>query len=74
MLEKLSAQNIAAFENESKVSHANWVTTENQLKRCFWKKVTGDDAKKTKILTGIQVLKKDFKSYKIRYKSLRKTK
>ena len=38
MLEKPSAQNIAAFENESTVSDANWVTTENQLKRCFWKK------------------------------------
>ena len=38
MLEKLSAQNIAAFTNKSTVSYANWVTTENQLKRCFWKK------------------------------------
>ena len=47
--------------------------TENQLKHCFWKK-TGNDAKKTKRLTGIQVLPKDFASYKIRYESLRKSK
>ena len=46
MLEKPSAQNIAAFENESTVSDANWVTTENQFKGCFWKKkVTGNGAK-----------------------------
>ena len=38
MLEKLSAQNIVAFANKSTVSYANWVTTENQLKHCFWKK------------------------------------
>ena len=30
--------------------------------------------KKKKLLTGLQVLTKDFISYKIRYKSLRKTK
>ena len=56
--------------------------TENYLKHCFWKKVTGDDAKKkkkkkkkkTERLTEIQVLTKDFASYKIRYNSLRKRK
>ena len=47
--------------------------TENQLKRCFFKK-TGDDSKMKKRLTGIQALTKDFTSYKIRYKSLRKRK
>ena len=36
-------------------------------------KTTGD-LKKTKTLTGIQVLTKDFTSYKIKWKSLRKTK
>ena len=75
MLERPSAQNITAFENESTVSDENWVTTWNQLKRCFWKKVTGEGEKKDKgMLTGIQVLTKDFTSYKIRYKSSRKTK
>ena len=69
MLEKPSAQTIAAFENESTVSDANWVTTENQLKRCFWKK-SNRQWRKKKMLTGIQVLTKDFASYKIRYKSL----
>ena len=47
--------------------------TENQLTCCFWKKIT-DDAKKTKRLTEIQVLTKEFTSYKSRYKSLRKRK
>ena len=49
----------------------NLLITENWLKYCFWKKITGDDAKKTKILTEIQVLTKDFTSCKIRYKSLK---
>ena len=40
----------------------------------FEKKITGDDAKKTKTLTVIQVLTKYFTFYKIRYKSLRKRK
>ena len=31
--------------------------------------MTGDDTKKTKTLTGIQVLTKDFTSHKIRSKS-----
>ena len=35
-------------------------------------KITGDDAKKTKYFTGIQVLTKEITSYKIRNKSLRK--
>ena len=38
------------------------------------KKKTGDNTKKTKILTEIQVLTKDFISYNVRYKSLDKTK
>ena len=38
---------------KTKVSNANWVITENQLKRCFWKeKKTGNDAKKAKKLTS----------------------
>ena len=48
MLEKPSALNVAAFENESAVSDRNWVTTKNQLKRFWKKKVTGDGAKKKK--------------------------
>ena len=36
------------------------------------KKITGNVAKKAKMLTEMQVLTKDFTSYKIRYKSLRK--
>ena len=52
---------------------------EHQLNSCFWKKITWDDAKKTmqkrqKRLTEMQVSTKDFTSYKIRYKSLRKRK
>ena len=43
--EKHRSQNIALFE--TKVINANWVITENQLKRCFLK-TTGDDAKKDK--------------------------
>ena len=37
-------------------------------------KITEDDTKKIKGLTGIQVLTKDFTSSKIRYKSSRKRK
>ena len=40
--------------------------TENQLKHCFWEKKTGDDAKKAKWLTEMQVLTEEFTSYKIR--------
>ena len=36
----------------------------------FLKKITGDDAKKTKRLTEIQVLTKDLTPYKITYTSL----
>ena len=38
------------------------------------KKKNRDDAVNTKRLTEVQVLTKDFASYKIRYKSLRKIK
>ena len=73
MLEKPSAENIAAFENGSKrhKSSDHWKSI-NML--FLKKKVTGDDAKKTKMLTGIQVSTKDFTPYRIRYKYLRKTK
>ena len=37
MLEKPSAQNIAEFENQGQ-QNENWMITENQLKRLFWKK------------------------------------
>ena len=46
--------------------------TESQLKH--FEKKTRDDAKTTKIMTEIKYLTKDFTSYKIRYKSLRKRK
>ena len=72
MLEKSDAQNIAACENQDK--QVNWVITKNQLKHCFWNKITCKDAKNTKRLSGIQVLTKDFTFYKIRYKYLRKSK
>ena len=49
------------------------MTNENQLKHFFWKKATEDDTKKIKMSIGIQVLTKDFTSYKS-CKSLRKTK
>ena len=74
MLEKPGAQNIAAFKNESKRRELtdHW----KSIKKLFLKKkVTRDDAKKkTKMITGIKVLTEDFISYKIKYKSLRKTK
>ena len=41
-------------------------------KTLFLKKITGDDAKKTKRLPETQVLTKDFSSCKIRYKPQRK--
>ena len=50
------------------VNKANLVTTENQLKHC-WKKITGDDTKKTKRLTEIQALTKDFVPNKINCQS-----
>ena len=49
-----------------KISNANTVITENQLKHCFRKKVKEDDTKKTKKFTEIQVLTEDFTPYKIR--------
>ena len=66
------AQNIVASENHGKQrkSSDHWKTIKNVV---FEKKMTRDDAK-TKWLTEIQVLTKGFTSYKIRYKSLRKTK
>lgn len=53
-------------------SNANLVITED--KALFLKKITGDDAKKTKRLLETQVLTKDFASCKIRYKPQRKRK
>ena len=38
------------------------------------KKITGDETKKTKRLTEMQVLTKDFTCYNLRYKSLRNRK
>ena len=43
-------------------------------KTLFLKKITGDDAKKTKRLPETQVLTKDFASCKIGYKPQRKRK
>ena len=45
---------------------------ENQLKHC--EKKTGHGSKKMKRLPEMQVLTKDFTSYKIKYKFLRKRK
>ena len=58
MLEKLGAQNIAAFENQGKQCEVSdhW----EFLKEVFKKKKTGDDTKKTRRLTEIQVLTKKF--------------
>ena len=63
-LEKPGAQNIAAYGNPGKQRELSdhW----KSIKKLFSKKITGDDAKKTKKLTGIQVLTKDFTFYKIR--------
>ena len=71
-LDKPGAQNIAACENQSKQCELSehW----KSIKMLFLKKITGDDAKKIKRLTRIQVLTSDFTSYKIRYWSLRKRK
>ena len=72
-LEKPGAQNIAACENQGKQCKLSdhW----KSIKTLFLKKIiTGDDAKKTKWLTEMQILTKEFTSYKIRYKSLRKRK
>ena len=68
MLEKPAVQNIAACENQSKQSKLtdHWTS----IKRLFLKKKkkkTVDNAKKTKRLTEMQVLTKDFTSHKIKY-------
>ena len=64
-------ENIATCENRGKQRESNdyWKSI-----KTFLKKKTRDDAKKTKIMTEIKYLTKDFTSYKIRYKSLRKRK
>ena len=73
MLEKPAAQNIAACENQCKQCKLS--DHLKSIKTLFLKKkITEDGAKKTKRLTGIQVLTKDFASYKIRYETLRKRK
>ena len=46
------------------MSSANWVITKI-TENVVFKKITGDNAKKTKRLTGIHVVTKDFKSYKM---------
>ena len=48
--------------------------TENQLKHCFWKKISDLFKKDKKRLTGIQGLTNDFTFFKMGYKSLRKRK
>ena len=45
---------------KTKVSSANWAITENQKKFFKKKKIRGDDTKKTKRLTEMQVLTKMF--------------
>ena len=64
-------ENIATCENRGKQRESNdyWKSI-----KTFLKKKTRDDVKKTKIMTEIKYLTKDFTSYKIRYKSLRKRK
>ena len=54
---KLSIQNRAACENRGKKCKLNdhW----KSMKHCFRKTITGDDAKKMKRLTQIQVFTKD---------------
>ena len=56
-LEKPAAQNITACESQGKQRELSdhW-----KLKKRFFKKITGDDAKRTKRLTGMQVLTKTF--------------
>ena len=56
----------------TKVSNTNLKITENQLKLFLKKKTMGDDTKETERLTKTQGLTKDFTSYKIRCKYLRK--
>ena len=56
---------------KTKVRNTTAVINENQLKR---EKKTGHGSKKMKRLPEMQVLTKDFTSYKIKYKFLRKRK
>ena len=65
-LENPGVQNIAACENQGKQRQLSdhWKSTKTLFLK---KKIHGDDAKKTKILTEIQVLTEEFTSYKIRY-------
>ena len=71
-LEKNGVRNIAVCKNQGKQCEFNdhW----KSIKIMFLKETTGDDTEKTKRLTGIQVSTKDFASYKIGYKYLRKRK
>ena len=64
---------MAACENQGKQHELSdhWKSIKTFLKK---KKKKMGWWKKTKRLTGIQILTKDFTSYKIRYKSLRKIK
>ena len=58
---------------KTKRSKVNWMISENQLKQCLKKnKKHSGWGKEDKKLTGVQALTKYFKSYKIRYKFLRK--
>ena len=67
-------QNIAACENQG-IQHELSNHWKSVIKHyCFKKKIRGNGAKKTKILTPIQVLTKDFTSYTIMYRFLRKRK
>ena len=70
MLEKPNAQNRAACKNQSKQHkfEDHW----KSVKTVFEKKTMGDDTKETERLTKTQGLTKDFTSYKIRCKYLRK--
>ena len=67
-LEKPVDQNITACENQGKQCELSdqWKSI-----KTFLKKTTENHAKMTKRLTVIQVLTKDFTSYKAIYKSLR---
>ena len=58
MPEKPAAQIIAACENQRREHKLrdHWIS----IKRLFLKKITGDHTKKTKTLTEIQVLTKEF--------------
>ena len=66
---------MAACENQGKQHELSdhWKSIKTFLEKKKKKKKMGW-WKKTKRLTGIQILTKDFTSYKIRYKSLRKIK